>query len=300
MSSMNQRQQEAVDTLDGPLLLLAGAGTGKTTVIVHRIANLVQHGIPPRAILAVTFTRKAAREMQERISAFVGPQRAGEMTISTFHAFCVKVLRRHIALLGYNPHFTIGQEGDRIGLVAEIMTQLRQIGQGYNRDLWCDRISMAKAAGLTPVTLGSSDSLIVGDQVVAIVAPAFIGQFGKFSTPERFTTAMKTLGFAGVVEVAVGADICTIEEAKDFLEKVPGEQPYMATSCCPAWHEMVYKLYPDQSKNISMTLTPMVFTAAAEAGASRLQGRVRRPVRCQKARGHAHQHPQRCRFCADI
>lgn len=157
MSRMNQRQQEAVDTLDGPLLLLAGAGTGKTTVIVHRIANLVQHGIPPRAILAVTFTRKAAREMQERISAFVGPQRAGEMTISTFHAFCVKVLRRHIALLGYNPHFTIGQEGDRIGLVAEIMTQLRQIGQGYNRDLWCDRISMAKAAGLTPEDVRQMD-----------------------------------------------------------------------------------------------------------------------------------------------
>lgn len=104
-------------------------------------------------------------------------------------------------------------------------------------------------------------AIMTGEQVIAIVAPAFIGQFGKFSTPEKFTTAMRTLGFAGVVEVAVGADICTIEEAKDFLEKVPGEQPYMATSCCPAWHEMVYKLYPDQSRNISMTLTPMVFTA---------------------------------------
>ena len=104
-------------------------------------------------------------------------------------------------------------------------------------------------------------AIMEGERVIAIVAPAFIGQFGKFSTPEKFTTAMKTLGFADVVEVAVGADICTIEEAKDFLEKVPAEQPYMATSCCPAWHEMVYKLYPDQGKNISMTLTPMVFTA---------------------------------------
>ena len=104
-------------------------------------------------------------------------------------------------------------------------------------------------------------SIMEGDQVIAIVAPAFIGQFGKHSTPEKFTAAMKALGFAGVVEVAVGADICTMEEAKDFLEKVPEEQPYMATSCCPAWHSMVYKLYPDQAKNISMTLTPMVFTA---------------------------------------
>ena len=104
-------------------------------------------------------------------------------------------------------------------------------------------------------------SILKGDQVIAIVAPAFIGQFGKHSTPEKFTTAMKMRGFDRVVEVAVGADMCTIEEAKDFLEKVPAEQDFMATSCCPAWHAMVHKLFPAQSKNISMTLTPMVFTA---------------------------------------
>ena len=104
-------------------------------------------------------------------------------------------------------------------------------------------------------------SILKGDQVIAIVAPAFIGQFGKHSTPEKFISAMKVLGFDRVVEVAVGADMCTIEEAKDFLEKVPAEQPFMATSCCPAWHSMVHKLFPAQSGNISMTLTPMVFTA---------------------------------------
>lgn len=104
-------------------------------------------------------------------------------------------------------------------------------------------------------------SILQGDQVIAIVAPAFIGQFGKNSTPEKFTTAMRQLGFDRVVEVAVGADLCTIEEAKDFLEKVPEKQPYMATSCCPAWHAMAHKRYPEQAKNLSMTLTPMVFTA---------------------------------------
>ena len=104
-------------------------------------------------------------------------------------------------------------------------------------------------------------SIMQGDQVIAIVAPAFIGQFGKNSTPEKFTTAIKMLGFDQVVEVAVGADMCTIEEAKDFLEKVPEQQDFMATSCCPAWHAMVEKLFPGQFGNISMTLTPMVFTA---------------------------------------
>ena len=104
-------------------------------------------------------------------------------------------------------------------------------------------------------------SILKGDKVVAIVAPAFIGQFGKHSTPGKFIAAMKELGFERIVEVAVGADMCTIEEAKDFLEKVPSEQNYMATSCCPAWHSMIYKMFPGEAKNISMTLTPMVFTA---------------------------------------
>ena len=104
-------------------------------------------------------------------------------------------------------------------------------------------------------------SILQGNRVIAVVAPAFIGQFGKHSTPGKFIAAMKQLGFARIVEVAVGADICTIEEARDFMERVPGEQKYMATSCCPAWHSMIYKLFPDEAKNISMTLTPMVFTA---------------------------------------
>jgi len=104
-------------------------------------------------------------------------------------------------------------------------------------------------------------SILQGDKVIAIVAPAFIGQFGKHSTPGKFIAAMKQLGFYRIMEVAIGADMCTIEEAKDFLEKVPAEQKYMATSCCPAWHSMIYKLFPGETKNISMTLTPMVFTA---------------------------------------
>ena len=104
-------------------------------------------------------------------------------------------------------------------------------------------------------------SILKGDQVIAIVAPAFIGQFGKHSTPGKFVTAMKELGFHRVVEVAVGADMCTIEEAEDFLEKVPSQQNYMATSCCPAWHSMIEKLFPGEMSKISMTLTPMVFTA---------------------------------------
>lgn len=100
-----------------------------------------------------------------------------------------------------------------------------------------------------------------GHRVVAIVAPAFIGQFGPNVTPEKLESAMRQLGFDGVVEVAIGADLCTIEEAKDFLRSVPDEQPFMATSCCPSWSVMAKKLFPEMAGYISMALTPMVLTA---------------------------------------
>ncbi len=99
-----------------------------------------------------------------------------------------------------------------------------------------------------------------GDKVYAIVAPAFISQFPGL-TPENLNAAMQQLGFAGTVEVAIGADLCTIDEAKDFLREVPEKQPFMATSCCPSWSMMAKTLYPDLSGYISMALTPMVLTA---------------------------------------
>ncbi|MBQ5334222.1 MAG: 4Fe-4S dicluster domain-containing protein [Oscillospiraceae bacterium] len=103
-----------------------------------------------------------------------------------------------------------------------------------------------------------------GKRVVAIVAPAFYGQFGPKMTPEKLTYAMRQLGFDSVVEVAVGADLCTIEEAKDFVENVPDKLDFLATSCCPSWSVMAKKLFPELAKNISMALTPMVLTARLE------------------------------------
>ena len=100
-----------------------------------------------------------------------------------------------------------------------------------------------------------------GDEIIAAVAPAFIGQFGPKVTPEVLKKAMQQLGFKDVVEVAIGADLCTIDEAKDFLEKVPAQQPFMATSCCPSWSMMAKKEFPEFKSYISMALTPMVLTA---------------------------------------
>ena len=83
-----------------------------------------------------------------------------------------------------------------------------------------------------------------GDKVVAAVAPAFVSQFGEKVTSSQMREAMRQVGFHKVIEVAVGADMCTAEEAEDFLKKVPNEQPFMATSCCPSWSVMAKKLFP--------------------------------------------------------
>ncbi len=100
-----------------------------------------------------------------------------------------------------------------------------------------------------------------GEKVIAIIAPAFWGQFGENVTTGQVKEAMKRLGFAALEEVAVGADLCAIEEAEEFLHDVPGKQPFMATSCCPAWSVMAKKEFPGMAPYISMTMTPMVLTA---------------------------------------
>ena len=99
------------------------------------------------------------------------------------------------------------------------------------------------------------------EEVIACVAPAFVGQFGPEATPAKLKAAMRVLGFSDVVEVAIGADLCTVQEAHDFLEEVPEKIPFMGTSCCPAWSVMAKTLFPEFKDNISMALTPMVITA---------------------------------------
>src|SRR6476619_3102377 len=102
---LNAPQLDAVSTLKGPLLVLAGAGTGKTRVVTYRIAELIRHGIRPSRILAVTFTNKAAGEMQERTAGLLGKRLPEKPEISTFHSLCVRILRRHATRLGYPAQF---------------------------------------------------------------------------------------------------------------------------------------------------------------------------------------------------
>ena len=108
LASMNKEQAQAVQTTEGPLLIMAGAGSGKTRVLTHRVAYLIENlGVMPWNVLAITFTNKAAREMRERINTLLGDSSGQEVWVFTFHALCVRILRRYADRIGYQRAFTI-------------------------------------------------------------------------------------------------------------------------------------------------------------------------------------------------
>ncbi len=123
LQALNQQQRKAAETLTGPVLILAGAGSGKTRALTYRVANLIGHGVAPWQILALTFTNKAAKEMKERILNLVGPA-AEDAWISTFHATCARILRRDIEKLGYTRAFTIYDDDDQMTVLKEILKQM--------------------------------------------------------------------------------------------------------------------------------------------------------------------------------
>ena len=118
--TLNPPQQEAVLCTEGPLLILAGAGSGKTRVLTHRIAYMIdQKEVDPWNILAITFTNKAAQEMRDRVDRLVGQGRES-IWVSTFHSACVRILRRHIDFLGFDNHFAIYDTDDKKNVIKEV------------------------------------------------------------------------------------------------------------------------------------------------------------------------------------
>ena len=156
MNKLNQRQREAVRHIDGPLLVLAGAGSGKTGVIAHKIEYLIkQHEVPPQRIAAITFTNKAAREMRDRVKLLLG-KRQGAPWISTFHTLGLRIMRTESALLGYRPGFSILDSGDCANLLADLMRRDQPGGEHSVGEVQ-HQISAWKFALIPPTRVDQSE-----------------------------------------------------------------------------------------------------------------------------------------------
>jgi superfamily I DNA/RNA helicase len=177
LGPLNPQQRLAVETLKGPVLILAGAGTGKTRVITFRIAHMIEKGVSPGHILGVTFTNKAAREMQERVTKLIRVQspkskvqshegaESGRPTICTFHSLCVRILRQHIEKLGYKRNFVIYDESEQIGAIKKILAQISAKGEKTDPAAILALLSKYKNGGERAVVFGDPSVRAMAEHV---------------------------------------------------------------------------------------------------------------------------------------
>ena len=161
LANLNPAQREAVLHTEGPLLVIAGAGSGKTRVLTHRVAHLTSAiGVKPNEILAITFTNKAAGEMRERLTAMLGPM-ARAIWILTFHAACGRMLRREAERLGYKSNFTIYDSADQVRLVKQVLEELEKDPKRFAPRGVHAQISNAKNQLITPANVRRADRLLL-------------------------------------------------------------------------------------------------------------------------------------------
>ena len=131
LKGLNEPQRQAATHMEGPLLILAGAGSGKTTVLTRRVAYLISQGVEPRSILAITFTNKAANELKNRIRALLGDRAEGVWAM-TFHAACLRILRAEYQGLGRNPRFSIMDAQDQLRIMRQVLKELNLSEKQYS------------------------------------------------------------------------------------------------------------------------------------------------------------------------
>jgi DNA helicase II / ATP-dependent DNA helicase PcrA len=170
LRDLTPAQRQAVSHIDGPLLVLAGPGSGKTRVITRRIAHLVQHGVSPWEVLAITFTNKAAREMAERVEQLLPGSR---VWMSTFHRFCARVLRQHAPALGLRPNYTIFDTSDQRQLLRAVMSDLDISATHFPPNNVSARISRLKNDLITPEEYVREHHEMIGSHYEAIVARVY-------------------------------------------------------------------------------------------------------------------------------
>ena len=188
LDSLNNVQREAVTYTEGPSLIVAGAGSGKTRVLTYRIAYLLQQGVPAGNILALTFTNKAAREMKERIQKLVPANDARYLWMGTFHHICAKLLRRDAEKLGYTRDFTIYDTTDMKSVVKAICKEQQLDDKVYKPAAVLSRISMLKNSGINPAAYGASQQLLREDREMRMYEFASI--YSIYETRLRASNAM--------------------------------------------------------------------------------------------------------------
>jgi len=186
---LNAAQVDAVNTQEGALLVIAGAGTGKTRVITRRIAGLLGNGVPGQQILAITFTNKAAQEMRERVESLVGPN---DVTLSTYHSFCARFLRKHAEKIGFTTDYTIYDRDECIALIKRIVKELGIDKDKVKPASYLESISSFKQDAITP--LGAADSAANGfDREIARVYQSYDLHIRQANAMDFDDLLMKTL-----------------------------------------------------------------------------------------------------------
>ncbi len=185
---LNKAQYDAVCYCDGPSLVIAGAGSGKTRVLTYKIAYLLENGYEPWSILALTFTNKAAGEMKERIASKVGEKAASMLWMGTFHSVFSKILRREAHLIGYTPQFTIYDQSDSRSLVKSIIKEMELDEKIYKPNVVAERISGAKSALVSPRDYENNGGLR-GDDVRARI-PSTYEIYKRYDERCRLANAM--------------------------------------------------------------------------------------------------------------
>ena len=204
LDDLNPQQREAAETVQGPVLILAGAGSGKTRVLTYRIANLVlNHGVSPQNILAVTFTNKAANEMKSRVEQLIGGVPFG-MAMGTFHSICTRLLRREIAVLGWDKQFTIADDSQQETALKGILREMGIDEKRFTPSSILSRISAAKNELIEPAEYArKADGFF--ERMVAEVYPAY----------QRRLALSNSLDFDDLLTFAVRL----FQEAPDVLQR---------------------------------------------------------------------------------
>ena len=165
LNELNKSQRDAVEFCDGPSLIIAGAGSGKTRVLTHKIAYLLEQGLPPYYILALTFTNKASREMKERIAELVGEKKARQLWMGTFHSIFSRILRMEAEKIGFTSNFTIFDSSDSANLIRLIIREMELDDKIYKANGVQNQISRAKNGLITPKMYANNREIMEYDRI---------------------------------------------------------------------------------------------------------------------------------------